>query len=66
MDNRELKKIKRKFLKRSLKKQLINECGYSPRYVNYVLNGDRQNDLIIQKALDILNNQLTTKQHHDQ
>jgi len=54
MAPKELKKLKKAFAKRSLKNKLIEDCGYSRRHVNYVLNGEKDNDEIINKALEIL------------
>jgi hypothetical protein len=61
MTPNELLKLKTAFLKRSLKKQLVDRSGYTRRQVNYVLNGDRENENIIAEAVKILDERKSIK-----
>ena len=56
MTRKELNNLKKKFLNKKLKSALIETTGFSRRYVNYVLDGKRECDGIIDAAKEILNN----------
>lgn len=56
MTRKELNNLKKKFLNKKLKAALIKNSGFSRRYVNYVLDGKRECDAIIDAAKQILNN----------
>lgn len=52
MTKNELKKLRSKLPKNGIK-LICEKTGFSRSYVNYVLNGERSQQLIIDKAIEI-------------